>query len=382
MSAGTEADSAVIGPGATIGIIGGGQLGRMMAMAAARLGYRTHIYAPESSGPAFEVSTHWTQGAYDDADALGRFADQCAVVTYEFENLPAAPIAALAKQVPLRPNGRALAIAQDRLAEKDFVRDLGGAPAPYHGVDSLADLESALAAIGTPAILKTRRLGYDGKGQVVIRDAGEAVAAWDAIAGQAAVLEGFVTFTHEFSILLARTPNGMIKSWDAPKNVHVDGILDRSTVPAPDALGDTIAKARSLAAQIAEALDYVGVMACEFFASADGPVFNEMAPRVHNSGHWTIEGALTSQFENHIRAICGLPLGSTATLGNRVVMHNIIGERVDDWPEFLADPACHLHLYGKGKGRAGRKMGHATWVLADESEPAIPGAKSAKEGSA
>lgn len=373
---------APIEPGATIGIIGGGQLGRMLAMAAAQLGYRTHIYAPESSGPAFEVSTLWTQGAYDDAAALAAFADQCAVVTYEFENLPAAPIAALAERVPLRPNGRALAIAQDRLAEKDFVRDLGGAPAPYHAVNSLADLEAALAAIGTPAILKTRRLGYDGKGQVVIRDAGEAAVAWEAIAGQTAVLEGFVTFTHEFSILLARTPNGMIKSWDAPKNVHVDGILDRSTVPAPDAVRDAIIEARTLAAQIAEALDYVGVMACEFFASADGPIFNEMAPRVHNSGHWTIEGALTSQFENHIRAICGLPLGSTATLGSRVVMHNIIGERVDDWPEFLADPACHLHLYGKGKGRAGRKMGHATWVLSDDSEPVIPGTKSAREASA
>lgn len=369
----------MIEPGATIGIIGGGQLGRMLAMAAAHLGYRTHIYAPESSGPAFEVSTHWTQGAYDDARALAAFAEQCAVVTYEFENLPAAPIVALSNKVPLHPNGRALEIAQDRLLEKDYVRALGGHPAPYQAVNSLSDLDDALGNIGTPAILKTRRMGYDGKGQVVIRDAREAAAAWAAIGEQPAVLEGFVTFTHEFSILLARAANGMVKAWDAPKNVHVDGILDRSLVPAPEALAESIADARRLTAKIAEALDYVGVMACEYFASAAGPVFNEMAPRVHNSGHWTIEGAVTSQFENHIRAICGLPMGSTATLGQKVVMHNIIGERVDDWPDFLADPDCHLHLYGKGKGRPGRKMGHATWVLMDEPEPALAAAARTSE---
>ncbi len=360
-----------IEPGATIGIIGGGQLGRMLAMAAAQLGYRTHIYAPESSGPAFEVSTHWTQGGYDDAAAMAAFAKACAVVTYEFENLPAAPIAALGAKV--RPNTRALEIAQDRLLEKDFVRRLGGHPAPYQAINSLGDLDDALTLMGTPAILKTRRMGYDGKGQVVIRAADEARAAWAAIGEQPAVLEGFVTFTHEFSILLARSPNGMVKAWDAPKNIHVDGILDRSLVPAPDALGDSIAAARRLTAEIAEALDYVGVMACEYFASAEGPVFNEMAPRVHNSGHWTIEGALTSQFENHIRAICGLPLGSTETLGGKVVMHNLIGDAVDDWPDYLADPHCHLHLYGKGKGRPGRKMGHATWVLAGDAEPVLPG---------
>ena len=375
-------DSAMIEPGSTIGIIGGGQLGRMMAMAAAQLGYRTHIYAPESSGPAFEVSTHWTQGAYDDAIALAKFASECAVVTYEFENLPVGPIAALAEKVTLRPNGRALEIAQDRLLEKDFVRGLGGHPAPYRAVDSFADLEAALSEIGVPAILKTRRLGYDGKGQVVIRHGGEAAAAWETLAGQAAVLEAFVPFTHEFSVILTRSVNGMVKAWDAPKNVHIGGILDRSTVPAPETVAEAIAEARRLAARIAEALDYVGVIACEFFAGAHGPVFNEMAPRVHNSGHWTIEGALTSQFENHIRAICNLPLGSTATLGHKVVMHNIIGERVDDWPEFLADPSCHLHLYGKGKGKPGRKMGHATWVLEEEGEPAIPGTPRIHEASA
>lgn len=375
-------DSAMIEPGSTIGIIGGGQLGRMMAMAAAQLGYRTHIYAPEASGPAFEVSTHWTQGAYDDDAALAKFASECAVVTYEFENLPAGPIAALAEQVTVRPNVRALEIAQDRLLEKDFVSSLGGQPAPYRAVDRLAELEAALSDIGTPAILKTRRLGYDGKGQVVIRGASEAAAAWDAISGQSAVLEGFVHFTHEFSIILARSANGMVKAWDAPKNVHVNGILDRSTVPAPEAIAEAATEARRLAARIAEALDYVGVIACEFFAGNQGPVFNEMAPRVHNSGHWTIEGALTSQFENHIRAICNLPLGSTATLGHKVVMHNIIGESVDDWPEFLGDPTCHLHLYGKGKGRPGRKMGHATWVLTDESDPIIPGTPRTSEASA
>lgn len=362
----------MIEPGATIGIIGGGQLGRMLAMAAAQLGYRTHIYAPEASGPAFEVSTHWTQGAYDDAEALMAFAAQCAVVTYEFENLPAALLSALGQQVTLHPPVKALEIAQDRLAEKDFVSGLGGRPAPYRAVDSLSDLEAALAQIGTPAILKTRRFGYDGKGQMVIREASEAASAWDAIAGQAAVLEGFVNFADEFSLILARAENGAMRLWDAPKNIHADGILDRSLVPAPEGLVDTIRAAGRLAGEIAEALDYVGVMACEFFATADGPVFNEMAPRVHNSGHWTIEGALTSQFENHIRAICGLPLGSTATLGERVVMHNIIGDAVDDWHDYLADAQCHLHLYGKGKGKAGRKMGHATWVLYDGVQPHIP----------
>lgn len=370
--AGVTATS-MIEPGSTIGIIGGGQLGRMLAMAAAQLGYRTHIYAPQESGPAFEVSTHWTKGAYDDDAKLADFASHCAVVTYEFENLPAAPIAALAEQVTLRPNGKALEIAQDRLKEKDFVSALGVTPAPYRAIDSLDDLQAALADIGTPAILKTRRLGYDGKGQVVIRDNSEAARAWAAMNGQPAVLEGFVRFAHEFSIILARSANGMVKAWDAPKNVHVNGILDRSSVPAPEGLSSAIVEARRQAAQIAEALDYVGVLACEFFASEVGPVFNEMAPRVHNSGHWTIEGALTSQFENHIRAICNLPLGSTATVGSKVVMHNIIGESVSDWPQFLADPTCHLHLYGKGEGRPGRKMGHATWVLDDASDPVIPG---------
>lgn len=369
----------MIEPGATIGIIGGGQLGRMLAMAAAQLGYPTHIYAPESSGPAFEVSTLWTQGAYDDEAALAAFADGCAVITYEFENLPAGPIGALQDKVPLHPNVRALEIAQDRLVEKDFVRGLGVEPAPYRAVGNLRELEAALEEIGAPSILKTRRLGYDGKGQFVIRDVSEASAAWEAMNGQAAVLEGFVHFTHEFSIILARSTNGIVKAWDAPKNVHVNGILDRSTVPAPFAIEGAIKEARRQAARIAEALNYTGVLACEFFASDRGAIFNEMAPRVHNSGHWTTEGALTSQFENHIRAICGLPLGSTALTGDKVVMHNIIGEAVDGWPEFLSDPECHLHLYGKGKGRPGRKMGHATWVLRHDEEPKIPGAAVAGE---
>jgi len=350
----------LIPPGSTIGILGGGQLGRMIAIAAAQLGYRSHVYAPEASGPAAEVSAEWTQGAYDDPAALTRFAASVDVVTYEFENINAAPIAALAKQALLRPCVHALETAQDRLTEKAFVAGLGGRTAPYCAVSSREALDEAIAAIGTPAILKTTRFGYDGKGQARLASPADADAAWAAIGGNPAILEGFVRFDQEFSVIVARGPDGTARSFDVAENVHHDGILAHSTVPASDLIGSQMDEATELALRVADSLDYIGVLTLEFFAAAEGPVFNEMAPRVHNSGHWTIEGAITSQFENHVRAICGLPLGDTGLVARKVVMHNLIGDQANDWPEILADPTAHLHLYGKGEARPGRKMGHVT----------------------
>jgi 5-(carboxyamino)imidazole ribonucleotide synthase len=349
----------MIPPGSTIGIIGGGQLGRMLALAAAQLGYRCHVYAPDADSVAAEVSAHFTRGAFDDAAAIARFAGDVAVVTYEFENIPIAPLAALSR---LHPPARALEIAQDRLEEKTFVTALGGRPAPFAGVDDRAGLDAALAAIGAPAVLKTRRFGYDGKGQARIMTPEEADAAWDAVRGAPCVLEGFVRFDAEFSVLLCRGADGETRFWDSPRNVHKDGILDSSTVPAGAELDAAIAKGRVLAEAIAGAVDHVGVMAVEFFALGGEAVFNEMAPRVHNSGHWTIEGAVTSQFENHVRAVCGLPLGDTRLTGARVAMTNLIGGDADAWPALLAEPGAHLHLYGKSEGRPGRKMGHVTRV--------------------
>ena len=350
----------VTAPGGTIGILGGGQLGRMLAMAAAQLGYRAHIYSPEGSGPATEVAAEWTRGRYDDGEALARFAAAVDVVTFEFENIPAGPLARLAQHAPVHPNPAALAVAQDRLAEKEFVVGLGGTPAPFRAVDTIEALRDAAAAIGTPAVLKTRRFGYDGKGQARLATAADCDAAWAAIAGAPAILEGFVRFEQEYSVIAVRGADGAFAVWDSPDNVHVDGILATSTVPAAGRIAGQAAAAAALARKVADALDYVGVLACEFFATEAGPVFNEMAPRVHNSGHWTIEGAVTSQFENHIRAICGLPLGSTAMAGGGAVMHNLIGDDVHGWPAILADPAAHLHLYGKHDARPGRKMGHVT----------------------
>ena len=347
----------MIPPGKTIGIIGGGQLGRMLSMAAANLGYRSAIYAPEPSGPAADVASRWMQGNYDDVDALKAFADTVEIITYEFENIPVGPLEAL--RVPLAPHPRALATAQDRATEKAFVQAIGGRPAPWAVVSSREDLDAALELIGAPAILKTRRFGYDGKGQARLKEAADADEAWAAIGWQPAVFEGLVEFEQEFSLLVVRGADGGIATWDPVLNVHEDGILALSTVPA--ALAPvTVEAAKALAGRIVTELDYVGVLAVEFFDTVTGPVFNEMAPRVHNSGHWTIEGAVTSQFENHIRAICGLPLGSTARAAPRVEMRNLIGDQAGDWDMILSDPAVHLHLYGKGQARPGRKMGHVT----------------------
>lgn len=351
----------MIAPGETIGILGGGQLGRMIALAAANLGYRCHVYAPEADSIAADVCAAFTQGNYDDEAALAAFAAQCAVVTYEFENVAAAPLAAVAAHAPLHPPARALEVAQDRVSEKSFVESLGGRPAPWAKVDSLADLKAAIATIGAPGILKTRRDGYDGKGQWRIMEPADADGM--DLPEKPLIYEGFVTFAAEFSVILARTEAGEVCFWDSAENVHKGGILDRSTVPAAPVILAQVDEARALAARVADALGYVGVLTLEFFATADGPVFNEMAPRVHNSGHWTIEGALTSQFENHVRAICGLPLGSTALAAKGVVMDNLIGDDAHDWPAILSDPANHLHLYGKAAVRPGRKMGHVTRLV-------------------
>lgn len=353
-----------IAPGGTIGILGGGQLGRMLALAAAQLGYRCHIYAPEADSPAADVSAAFTCAAFEDGDALDAFARTVDVLTYEFENVPVGPLTALTDTAILRPGIRALDVAQSRLAEKSFVAGLGGRTARFAEVASAADLDTAIATIGTPAILKTNRLGYDGKGQARIASPAGAEKAWERIGKAHAILEARVAFATEFSVIVARGTAGEMVAWDAPENMHEHGILARSVVPAGGAVAEQVGEATALAKAIAEGLDYVGVLAVEFFASHDGPVFNEMAPRVHNSGHWTIEGAFTSQFENHIRAICGLPLGDTRLVTPGVDMRNLIGDQVNDWPAILAEPRAHLHLYGKSDARPGRKMGHVTRLIA------------------
>ena len=350
----------IVPPGSTIGIVGGGQLGRMLALAAAQLGYRCHVYAPDRHGPAAEVAWGFTEGAFEDEAALARFARDVDVITYEFENIPTAPLAAIAAETVLYPPVEALEVAQDRLTEKRFVERHGGRPAPYAAVDDLAGLAAALPEIGTPAILKTRRFGYDGKGQVRIDKAEDADAAWAAVRGAPSILEGFIAFDAEFSILLCRGQDGETVVWDAPRNRHADGILVRSEVPAGDMLGDAIVEGEALARRVADALGHVGMLTLEYFALGGAAVFNEMAPRVHNSGHWTIEGAATSQFENHIRAICGLPLGDTALVAARVEMRNLVGGEAEEWRAILAEPGAHLHLYGKTEARQGRKMGHVT----------------------
>lgn len=349
-------------PGSTIGILGGGQLGRMLGLAAASLGFKVHVYAPDAESVAAEVTAHHMQAAWDDEPRLAAFAAACDVVTFEFENVPVDTVRFLSGHVAVRPGARALEIAQDRLVEKRFVAGLGGRTAPFAAVPDRPALDAALAEIGAPSILKTVRMGYDGKGQTRLATAADADAAWEAIGRHAAILEGFVTFAHEFSVLMVRGIDGETRFWDSPLNVHEGGILGTSSLPPPPAVAAQQDEARALMARIAGELDYVGVLTGEFFVSRDGPVFNEMAPRVHNSGHWTIEGAVASQFENHIRAVAGLPLGDTATIALPVTMRNLIGADIARVPALLADGACHVHHYSKTEVREGRKLGHATWV--------------------
>lgn len=345
-------------PGSTIGIVGGGQLGRMLAVAASQLGYKCHILDPHERPCAADVAAHFTQAAYDDRAALEAFGASVDVATYEFENLPVDPLRVLGDK--LRPGVKSLSVAQDRAVEKQFIENCGATVASWRSVDSLADVESAVADLGMPIVLKTRRYGYDGKGQAWVRSPGEARAAWDAIAHEPAVAEAGVSFEAEFSVVVARWADGRTTFWDSPNNVHREGILRTSTVPSGDPIAGQVDEARRAAAAIAEALGHIGVLTVEFFASANGPVVNEIAPRVHNSGHWTIEGAFTSQFEQHIRAICDLPPGSTDLAASSATMDNLIGDEIKAWRDLLADPHAHVHLYGKGDARPGRKMGHVT----------------------
>jgi len=347
----------MIRPGSTIGILGGGQLGRMLAMAAAQLGYRCHIYSPEKDSIAAEVSAEFTSAEWHDKAVLTEFARHCAVVTYEFENVPVTPLAALPPDL-LAPGTRALEVAQDRLREKRFVEDLGGRPAPYLPVDSDGELQGAIERVGAPGILKTRREGYDGKGQWRLSSAREVEGL--RVPNDGLIYEGLVRFEAEFSVILVRGRDGEVRFWDSTQNVHQGGILAHSSLPAAPIVVEQVPEARRLAQAVAEELGYVGVLTLEFFATEQGPVFNEMAPRVHNSGHWTIEGAVTSQFENHVRAICGLPLGDTASVSPRMEMENLIGEVTGTAAQILTDPTAHLHLYGKAEARQGRKMGHVT----------------------
>ncbi len=346
-------------PGSCIGILGGGQLGRMLAVAASRLGLRTHIYEPGADCPAADVAHSCTTAAYDDDAALAAFAASVDVITYEFENIPTTALDLLETLRPIRPGRTALATSQDRLVEKQFLQGLGLAVAPFAAVDSLADLQAAVARIGPPAILKTRRMGYDGKGQARIMQAADADAAFADIAGAQAVLEGFISFSHEVSVIGARGADGSIACYDPGQNVHEAGILRTTTVPAkltPSQRTDAVL----IAAKILNALGYVGVMGVELFVTAHGLIVNEIAPRVHNSGHWTQNGCVIDQFEQHIRAVAGWPLGDGSRHSN-VVMENLIGADVLRIPA-LAKTNVALHLYGKAQAKPGRKMGHVNRV--------------------
>ncbi len=347
-------------PGAVIGILGGGQLGRMLALAAAELGFDTHVFTSEADSPAARVAARAIVADYEDARALLDFAERVDVITSEFENVPAATSEALvAAGARVYPNPRALALAQDRIAEKELFAALGFETAPYCAVDGREDLDVALARIGAPAILKTRRLGYDGKVQARIMRNEDALAAHEGLAAQALVLEGFCPFVREISVIGVRGADGAFAAYDVSENVHEGGILRRTIVPAR-ASADIAARARAMAATLANALDYVGVLALELFEMADGRLIaNEMASRVHNSGHWTGDACACSQFEQHIRAIAGWPLGSTARHAD-AEMINLIGDEADAWRTYGAQENARVHLYGKREARPGRKMGHVT----------------------
>jgi 5-(carboxyamino)imidazole ribonucleotide synthase len=352
--------STPVPPGGTIGILGGGQLGRMLAMAAARLGLKVHIYSDEKDAPAFQVCDAHTVAPYEDEAALARFAAACDAVTYEFENVPSKAASVLATVKPTNPNAKALAVTQDRFDEKNFVTSLELKMAAFATVDSAEGAKAAFAKIGGPAILKTRRFGYDGKGQAKVSSAEEAVRAFESFKGTSAILEQFVPFDFEASVVAVRSASGEFAAYDPAENIHEHHILRRSTVPARLS-AKQVEDAKVIAEKIAAALDYVGVLAVELFVLKDGALLvNEIAPRVHNSGHWTIEACICSQFENHVRAIAGWPLGSTARHSD-AVMENLIGEEAADWKALAAKDGA-LHLYGKSEIRAARKMGHVTYL--------------------
>jgi 5-(carboxyamino)imidazole ribonucleotide synthase len=348
-------------PGATIGILGGGQLGRMLTIAAAQLGFKCHVFAPEKDSPAFDVAAFHTVAGYGDEAALTAFAQSVHVVTYEFENVPVETVQFIDDLVPVRPNAHALAIAQDRVREKTLARKIGALTVEFEEVASLADLRAAIAKIGAPSVLKTTRFGYDGKGQVKILGASDVETAWSAIGGKPAVLERYVDFDKEVSVIAARGQDGAFAAYDVVENVHRDHILHTSTVPAGIDL-DLQHEAVFVARRILDTLGYVGVMGVEFFVGGDVLMVNEIAPRVHNSGHWTMDACVVSQFEQHIRAVAGWPLGGAARHSD-VVMTNLIGHDVDDWLALSKTGATGVHLYGKSETRMGRKMGHINQLL-------------------
>jgi 5-(carboxyamino)imidazole ribonucleotide synthase len=354
---------AALEPQATIGILGGGQLGRMLALAAARLGFKCHVLAPSPDSPAFDVVHRVTCADYNDTEALDRFAADVDVVTYEFENVPAETATFLSARVPVLPDPKILATTQDRLAEKTFVSGLGIGTAAFAPVGGPEELAATLERIGRPAVLKTRRYGYDGKGQTAIRNGTDPAAAWREVGAQPCILEAFVPFEREVSVVAARGADGSVECFDVTENEHRDHILKVSRVPAALSAA-AAAQARRIAESIAQKFGYVGVLAVEMFVLAGGGeiLVNEIAPRVHNSGHWTLDGASVSQFEQHIRAVAGWPLGKPMRHG-RVEMTNLIGDEVADYRRWLAVPGASVHLYGKAAVRPGRKMGHVTRVF-------------------
>ncbi len=343
-------------PGGKIGILGGGQLGRMLSVAASRLGLQTHIFEPGTNPPAAQVTAELTTAPYSDTAAIRAFAKSVDVVTYEFENIPPDALDEIERICPVHPGLTALAVSQDRVKEKDFLNGLGLTTAPFAQIDGLLDLQNALSKIGTPAILKTRCFGYDGKGQVRITDADQAAAAFDAINAAPAVLEGFIDFSHEVSVIGARSIDGAVVCFDPGENVHRDGILHTTTVPA-NLTSAQHTDAIILTGRILNALNYVGVLGVELFVTKTGLIVNEIAPRVHNSGHWTQNGCVIDQFEQHIRAIAGWPLGDGARHSN-VEMINLIGDEALNVDALATDASTGIHLYGKAEARMGRKMGH------------------------
>lgn len=364
----TKQTNIQIAPGSTIGIVGGGQLGRMTAVAAAELGYRVHVFTPEANSPTEQVATKAFVAAYEDDDAIKAFGESVDVITFEFENVPAQTVKKLSAYAPVHPGWNCLALCQDRVKEKTFAADLGIETAPWKLVTSAEDLRQAIGALGTPAILKTTTLGYDGKGQVRIYENTDPAEAWDELGGDVGILEGFVDFSLEISVITARRPSGAMATFDVVENRHKNGILDVTIAPA-DISTDLGDQARAIGQKLAAAMDMVGLLAVELFVTKDGHLLmNEMAPRPHNSGHWTQDGCVTSQYEQFVRAVTGLPLGSPQRHSD-AVMKNLIGDDVNPWAKILENPDNKLHLYGKAEARSGRKMGHINRLFPKGSQP-------------
>jgi len=358
-------ETRVIAPGSTIGIMGNGQLGRMAAFCAAELGYKVHVFGPGADSPTEQVCAKATIADYSDLDALRAFANDVDVVTFEFENVPHDSVKLLSELVPVRPGWKCLHLSQNRLREKTFCNDHGIGTAPFEAVRSLADLKAAVAKLGRPSVLKTTEMGYDGKGQVKITDDTDLADAWAQMKDAEAVLEGFISFEREISVIVARGVTGDTACFCPVENVHTNHVLDVTVAPAEIAQSLS-KKAEDIAIKLVTAMEFVGLLAVEMFVTTDGDILvNEVAPRPHNSGHWTIDACVTSQFEQFIRAVCGLPLGDPSHHSN-ARMKNLLGDDIDGWQAILTEPTAKLHLYGKAEAKPGRKMGHVTWVLPKE----------------